>query len=151
MARQYSRKHGKSGSKKPIKVVKKGWLRYSDKEIEALIVRIAKQGNKGSKIGLILRDVYGVPDVKIVTGKSISKILKENNLGSKLPEDLTALILKDIIIMKHLGNNKKDMPSLRGLTLTESKIKKLAKYYKKTGMLPQDWVFKRENAKLLLE
>jgi len=150
MARQYSRKRGKSGSKKPLKVVKKGWLRYSDKEIEALTVRIAKQGNKCSKIGLILRDVYGVPDVKIVTGKSISKILKENNLGSKLPEDLTALILKDIAIMKHLEANKKDMPSLRGLTLTESKIRKLAKYYKKTGKLSQDWVFRRENAKLLL-
>ncbi len=151
MARQYSRRKGKSGSKKPLKIVKKSWLRYSDKEIEALVVRLFNQGNKASLIGMILRDVYGVPDIKTVTEKSVTQILKENNLERKLPEDLTALILKDIIIMKHLEKNKKDMPSKRGLILTESKIKKLAKYYKKIGRLPQEWVFNRENAKLLLE
>ena len=86
-----------------------------------------------------------------MTGKSISSILKENNLVGKLPEDLTNLIKKDIEIMKHLENNKKDMPSKRGLMLTESKIKKLAKYYKKEGKIPQNWVFSRENAKLLIE
>ncbi len=151
MARQYSRRKGKSGSKKPLKIVKKSWLRYSDKEVEALIIRLFNQGNKTSQVGMILRDVYGIPDVKVVTGKSITNILKENKLGHKLPEDLTALILKDISIMKHLEKNPKDMPSKRGLILTESKIKKLSKYYKKSGKLSQDWVFIRENAKLLLE
>ncbi len=151
MAKQYSRSKGKAGSKKPLKMVKKTWVRYSDKEIEALIVRLSKQGNNSSKIGLNLRDIYGVPDVKIMTGKSISQILKENNLIGKLPEDLTNLIKKDIEIVKHLENNKKDMPSRRGLMLTESKIKKLAKYYKKAKRIPQDWTFSRENAKLLIE
>ena len=151
MARQYSRRKGKSGSKKPLKMARKSWLRYSDKEVEALVIRLFGQGNKASLVGRILRDVYGVPDVKVVTGKSITDILKENKLERKLPEDLTALILKDINIVKHLGKNHKDMPSKRGLILTESKIKKLSKYYKRIGRLPEDWTFVRENAKLLIE
>ena len=53
--------------------------------------------------------------------------------------------------MNHLEKNKHDQPSVRGLTLTESKIKRLTKYYKKKGDLPQDWRFSKANAKLLIE
>ena len=73
MARMHSRKKGKSGSKKPLKKVKKVWLRYSDKEVEQLIIKLAKQGNTQSKIGIMLRDTYGVPDVKIILNKKLFK------------------------------------------------------------------------------
>ena len=43
------------------------------------------------------------------------------------------------------------MPTRRGLLLTESKIKRLTKYYKRIGKLPADWTYSRENIKLLLE
>ena len=36
MARMYSRKHGKSGSKKPAKKVNPSWTRYKGKEVELL-------------------------------------------------------------------------------------------------------------------
>ena len=65
----YSRKKGKSGSTKPIKKAKKTWIRYSGKEIEQLVVKLAKAGNSMSKIGVILRDTYGVPDVKLIPSK----------------------------------------------------------------------------------
>jgi len=146
----YSGKRGKSGSKKPVKKTKKVWLRYSDKEVEQLIIKLAKQGNTPSKIGIILRDTYGVPDVRQVLEKKIGKILEEHKLKSQLPEDLTALIKKELNVLKHLETNKKDMPAKRGLNLTESKINRLVKYYIRKGILDKNWVYDREKAKLLV-
>jgi len=146
----HSRKKGKSGSKKPLKKVKKVWLRYSDKEVEQLIIKLAKQGNTQSKIGIMLRDTYGVPDVKIILNKKVGDVLEEHKLKPKLPEDLVALIKKELNVMKHFEVNKKDMPAKRGLQLTESKINRLVKYYKRKGILDKSWVYDREKAKLLV-
>ena len=151
MARMYSRKKGKSGSKKPLKDKTPSWERYDKKEVELLIIKSAKSGKTPSQIGIVLRDTYGIPDVKKITKKSISNILKDNKLGLKLPEDMTSLIKREIKILKHLETNKHDQPSKRGLTLTESKIKRLVKYYKKTKKIPANWRFSRENIKLILE
>jgi len=150
MARMYSRKKGKSGSKKPIKKVKQRWVRYSPKEVEQLTVKLSKQDKTPSKIGIILRDNYGIPDVKLITKKSITKILSDNKLAPKIPEDLTALIKKTIRLMKHLSDFKGDETVKRGLTLTESKIGRLSKYYKKKGKLDKDWRYRREKAKMLV-
>jgi len=147
----YSRKKGKSGSTKPINTKKLTWLRYTNKEVEHFITKLAKEGKTSSQIGLILRDTYGVPDVKSTLKKKITIILKEKGLAKKLPEELTNLIKKQIKIMKHLETNKKDQPSKRGLTLTESKINRLVRYYKKSGKLPQDWKYDSKKAKLLIE
>lgn len=151
MARMYSRRKGKAGSKKPVKKVKPVWIRYTAKEIEQLVVKLVKAGKSASEIGIILRDTYGVPNVKTLTKKKISKILEENKVGPKLPYDLVALIKRDIAIMKHLDTNKKDMTARRGLMLTESKIRRLTKYYKGVGKLPSDWSYDRSKAKLLIE
>jgi len=150
MARKYSRKKGKSGSIKPVIKTKRVWIKYDPKEIEQLVVKLSKEGNSSSKIGLLLRDRYGIPDVKALTGKKLQKILKENSLSPELPEDFKYLVKKQIKIIKHLEANKHDMPSKRGLQLTESKIKHLTKYYKSIGKLPQDWKYDREQIKLLI-
>jgi len=151
MARMHSRNKGKSKSTKPIRKTKPSWVRYSSKEVEQLVLKLAKQDIKPSKIGIMLRDSYGIPDVKLITKKRITKILEENNIKLDLPEDLTNLIKKQIKIMKHLEKNKKDMPSKRGLQLTESKIRRLVKYYKKTKRLPLSWVYDRTRADFLIK
>lgn len=150
MARTYSRAKGKSGSTKPLKKGNRSWVRYDKKELEQIIVKLRNQEKTQSEIGLILRDTYGVPDVRPVLGKKLGKFLKDNKLSGELPEDLINLIKKDIAIMKHRETNKKDMTSKRGLILTESKIHRLVKYYKKTGKLSKDWKYDRAKAKLLV-
>lgn len=147
----YSRKKGKSGSKKPIKKTKKSWNLYSAKEVEQLVMKLAKNGLSASMIGLTLRDSYGIPDVTVLTNKRIGTILEENKLSRKLPDDILALIKKDIRLVKHNEINKNDMTVKRGLQLTISKINRLAKYYKRTGRLPDDWKYDRSKAKLLIE
>ncbi|MAG50633.1 30S ribosomal protein S15 [archaeon] len=149
MARMHSRKKGKSGSTRSLRKSKPSWIRHKDNEIEQLVVKLAKSGKTPSKIGIFLRDSYGIYDVKKLTGKKINKILEENDAKLKVPEDFKALIKKEILLIKHLEKNKHDMPSKRGLLLTESKIKRLAKYYKKVGKLPKDWKYSREEIKLL--
>ncbi len=151
MARMYSRARGKSGSKKPSKRTTPTWMRYTSKEIEMLVVKLAKERKTPSQIGLYLRDVYGIPDVNLITKKKITKILAEHNLLQQIPEDLTALIKKSIMLKKHLDANKQDMAALRGLQITESKIKKLIKYYKKTKKIPVEWKYDPKMAGLFIE
>jgi small subunit ribosomal protein S15 len=151
MARMYSRARGKSGSKKPIKKTVPSWMGYKSKEIEMLIVKLAKEKLTASQIGLHLRDVYGIPNEKIITKKSITNILKEKELLPKIPEDLLYLIRKSIFVKKHLEENKQDKTALRGLQITESKIRKLIKYYKKTKVLPQDWKYDPSMVRLYVE
>ncbi|MBI2663059.1 30S ribosomal protein S15 [Candidatus Woesearchaeota archaeon] len=143
MARMYSGKKGKSGSKKPVKKTKPSWIDHAPKEIEQLVLKLAKAGNPPSKIGVILRDSYGVPSVKSITNKRISTILEENKLNPEIPEDLHSLIKRESQIMKHMEINKKDMPSKRGLRLTTSKILRLIKYYKREGILQNDWTYEK--------
>jgi len=91
MARLHTHAKGKSGSKKPISKTLPGWLDYSSKEVEAIVVKLAKQGKSSAEIGLTLRDTYGIPDIKMATKKKITQIMKENELAPKEPEDLANL------------------------------------------------------------
>ncbi|MBD3204347.1 30S ribosomal protein S15 [Candidatus Woesearchaeota archaeon] len=151
MARMHSRRKGKSGSTKPSKKVIHSWIRYKPKEIELLIVKLAKQGMTPSQIGLHLRDTYGIPDVKLITKKKISKILVEKKILPEIPEDLMNLLKKVVALQKHLENNKKDKVAIRGLRLTESKVRRLVKYYKESKKLASSWNYNPKNVNLLVE
>jgi len=148
MAKMQSRKRGKSGSKKPLKPTTPTWSRYKSKEVELLVVKLVKEGKTSSEAGIILRDSYGIPSVKQLVGKSISQLIKEKNMSPELPEDLIALIKRAAFVRKHLEKNKKDMSALRGLQFTESKIKRLTKYYKRVERIPLDWKYSTESIKM---
>lgn len=147
----HSRKRGKSSSTKPSKKALPAWVKYKPKEVELLIVKYAKEGKTASQIGLYLRDEYGIPDVKLITQKSITKILEEKKLAKDIPEDMMALIKKAVMVRKHLEENAKDMPAKRGLQLTEAKIMRLVKYYKSTKKLPADWKYDPKKVRLYVE
>lgn len=151
MARLHARKRGKAGSKRPSRKTAPKWIRYKKDEIEKLVIKLAKEGNSTSMIGLILRDQFGIPLVKKITGKTISEIMKENNLYPKLPEDLFNLLKQAVNLRNHLEKNKSDYTSKRGLELLESKIRRLGKYYVREKVLPEDWVYSPEKAKLLVQ
>lgn len=150
MARMYSRKRGKSGSKKPM-VKKAAWVKYKPNEIEEIIVKLAKKGYSSARIGLVLRDQYGIPSTRIMTKERISNILKKHDIYPELPEDMYNLIKRAVDLVAHMEKNKKDYISKRGLELTESKIRRLAKYYIRKGMLPKDWKWDPEKAKLMVK
>ncbi len=151
MARMHSGKKGKSGSTKPMKKTAPSWERYKETEIEMIIAKLAKEGKSASEIGLVLRDSYGIPDVRVILKKKLMQVLKEKGLSQKIPEDLQNLIKRSIQIRKHLEDNRQDMTAKRGLQLTESKVKRLVGYYKKIGVLPAAWKYDAESVRLLVE
>ncbi|MEM5866491.1 MAG: 30S ribosomal protein S15, partial [Candidatus Aenigmatarchaeota archaeon] len=110
-----------------------------------------QQRFSSAEIGMILRDQYGIPDVKAITGKSISEIMKEKNVYPEIPEDLLNLLRRAVNLRAHLEKNKADKHSLRGLQNLESKIKRLGKYYVRKGILPKDWEYSPERAKLIVK
>ncbi|MHA1721623.1 MAG: 30S ribosomal protein S15 [Candidatus Baldrarchaeia archaeon] len=150
MARMHARKKGKSSSTRPPRRTSPEWVKYSPQEVEDLVVKLAREGNPPSIIGIILRDQYGIPLVKQIVGKSITKILEENNLSLPLPEDLLNLIRRAVNLRKHLEEHPKDLHSKRGLQLIESKIHRLAKYYKRVKKLPPDWKYDPKKAEILV-
>ena len=105
------------------------------------VLDLGRTGTTSVKIGQILKEEHGVSNIKELTGKRIVQILRENNLAPKLPADLNALIQKATTIRKHLATHKMDVESKHGLMLTESKIRKLAKYYRRKGILPVSWKY----------
>lgn len=145
------RRTGKSGSKKPLRKTTPTWVKLKSKEVEKIVVNLAKQGMLPSRIGLILRDSYGVPSIKKLTSKSILSIMRENKIAPDIPEELYSLLKKAVIVRKHLDKNKKDNFSKKGLILTESKIRKLGRYYVRKRVLPKDWRYDPEKTKLLVK
>jgi len=122
----------------------------SGQDIEELVLKLAKEGRYPSEIGMILRDQHGVPSVKKATGKSIAQILSARGAEPGLPEDLTGLIRKAVMLHKHLEKNKNDQSSRRSLGVVEARIQKLAKYYVKNGKLPEGWRYESERAALVI-
>jgi small subunit ribosomal protein S15 len=151
MGRMHSGSKGKSGSSKPYVKAVPTWQAYSAKEVEALVVKLAKDKHTAAKIGLILRDMYGVPSVQITTGKSVTQILEEKNFKKQLPQDMIDIISKYIDIAKHVEANKQDKTAKRGLVLAQSKLARLSKYYKRTGKIASDWKFDTQKAGIYLE
>jgi small subunit ribosomal protein S15 len=116
-----------------------------------VVVKLANEGVAPSRIGLILRDQYGVPDVKKLTGKRIREILTSAGIKLGLPEDLANVIKKAVRLYNHLSKHKKDTMSYRALERIESRINILSIYYKRIWVLPADWRYDRERAALLVK
>jgi small subunit ribosomal protein S15 len=146
----YARRRGKSCSVRPYRKQAPAWSNTDAKAITKVILDLRKEGASSARIGLILRDRYGVPDVKLALGKRIGDILRENKVASEIPEDLRDLMVKSLGLRKHLSENKKDLHNKRQLNLIESKIRRLVRYYIRSRKLQKDFIYKPENAEILL-
>ncbi len=141
----------RKGSQAPIRDAAPEWLGMLPREIEKKVGEMAKDGVQPAKIGLVLRDSFGVPDVKQATGKSIGAIVAESGFAPSIPQELTNLIHRAINLQEHLKGNRQDLHNRRGLELIEARIRKLAKYYQKRGELPTTWKYTRDGARLLVD
>ena len=127
------------------------WVEQSPEEIEELIVKLYRDGQSTSQIGITLRDQYGIPSTKPVLGEKITDILEKNGIVFDYPEDLLNLIKRAVNIREHLEENPKDIHSKRGLIKIESKIRRLVKYYTKNNVLPEGWRYDPTTAALLVK
>ena len=141
---------GISQSALPYRRSVPNWLKLTNDEVQEQIFKLAKKGLTPSQIGVILRDSHGVAQVRFVTGNKILRILKSKGLAPDLPEDIYYLIKKAVSIRKHLERNRKDRDSKFRLILVESRIRRLARYYKIKGVLPPTWKYESSTASALV-
>ena len=144
----HTHNHGKSHSIRPIELKKPDWIKMKPKEIEELIIKYTKEGMISSQIGIKLRDQHAIPLVKPILKKTISQVIKENDLTPEIPEDLNNIVLKAVNLQKHLKENKNDSRNVRSLELIEAKVHRLSTHYKKKGVIPKKWKYKSVVAQL---
>merc|ERR1711920_721940 len=148
--RMHSRGKGMSKSARPWKRTPPSWVKITSEEIEQQIIKFARKGLTPSQIGVILRDYKGVPQVKSVTGSKILRILKLAGIAPSIPEDLYHLIKKAVNVRKHLEKNRSDKDAKFRLILIESKIHRLARYYRRSRALPPHWKYESATASALV-
>jgi len=154
MARMHTRRRGSSSSDKPVADDPPEWSDVDSDAVEERVVELAEQGHDPSQIGMKLRDegVQGtaVPDVKAATGKKVTEILEENDAKNDIPEDMHNLLEKAVRLREHMEENQQDAQNRRALQNVESKIRRLADYYR-GDELDEDFVYTYEFAQEILE
>lgn len=144
MSKMHDDGRGSSGSKKPVNKKNPRWVEYDEGEVVDLVLKLRDKGHDPAQIGLKLRDEYGIPSVREITGKKVTQILEENDVAPEIPEDLKNLVEKAESIQDHLDENGNDTQSERRLELTEAKIRRIASYHRENGNIPEDWKYVRE-------
>jgi small subunit ribosomal protein S15 len=99
-------------------------LKLSEEELKKIIEELKVKGCTNEKIGLILRDQYGIPTTRIY-GK---KLAWATGLRK---DDLKNLQKRLEQIREHYQKNKQDKMAKRKIIEVTSKIKKLESYYSK--------------------
>jgi ribosomal protein S15P/S13E len=106
----------KTQMKKPV------WLKYTESEVKEIILKIIEkdQSLTAEKIGLVLRDNYGIPSTRIY-GFKIGQVLKE--AGKYKSPDLENIRIKTEKLEKHINKNRQDQRTKRSLIITKAKLK----------------------------
>ncbi len=151
MARMHSKGRGGSGSSKPHVDSLPEWSESDAEAVEALVLSLHEAGNPPAVIGTILRDQHAVPSVRKVCGVRIVQILSKNGVEPRFPDDMMNMMRKALRLIDHLDGNRKDLHNQRQLHLTESKIRRIARYYKGRGTLDSEWIYKRDELRLIVE
>lgn len=151
MSRIHSGRKGRAGSHRPFPVQKPAWVTAERAEIVEEVVKLSKEGLTAAQVGARLRDGMGIPSVRSVTGTRMTPLLKEAGIQPDLPEDLQALLKRIVHLQRHLSTHPKDRSNQRGLTLMESRIRRLAHYYRERKQLPANWSYTSATAVLQVE
>lgn len=87
----------------------------------------------------------------ILKGHSLSDVnTRLAGLAPSIPEDLWHLVKKAVAVRKHLETNRKDKDSKFRLILIESRIHRLARYYKTKQQIPPTFKYDAATASTLI-
>ncbi|RKP03309.1 hypothetical protein CXG81DRAFT_29322 [Caulochytrium protostelioides] len=150
MGRMHAPGKGISASALPYRRSPPSWVKSTPEDVSEQIMRMAKKGLWPSQIGVQLRDSHGIAQVKSITGNKIMRILKSNGMAPEIPEDLYCLVRKAVSVRKHLERNRKDYDAKFRLILIESRIHRLARYYKTSGMIAPTWKYEAATASAIV-
>ncbi len=151
MSRIHSGRKGRAGSHRPYPLTKPEWVTVTTEEVTEEAVKLSKAGRSAALVGQTLRDSYGVPSVRAVTGQRLGAVLKAGGVTPELPDDLAALLKRVVHLQRHLATHPNDLSNRRGLTLLESRIRRLARYYRQHRRIPEGWRYSAAGAALQVE
>jgi ribosomal protein S15P/S13E len=151
MSRIHSGRKGRAGSHRPFPLTKPEWVSATTEEVVAQAVQLSKTGLTAAQVGLALRDSNGIPSSRAVTGKRLGALLAEAGLRPEIPEDLQGLLKRVVHLQRHLVAHPKDLANRRGLALMESRIRRLAQYYRQHRRIPENWRYSAAGAALQVE
>ncbi len=107
------------------KLEKPAWVKMTESELKKVIAELAKK-YPSSQIGMMLRDQYGIPTVRIY-GKKLNDYLKE--LGIDVKEDLVNAEKKVDNLKDHMSNNITDKNSKHKLQKAQARLNIIKRYY----------------------
>ena len=107
------------------KLEKPAWVKMRESELKDIISELAKK-NSTSKIGIILRDQYGIPTTKVF-GKKLKDYLKE--LGIEINENLENAKKKVDRMKEYLKNNITDKKAKHRLQKAQSRLNITRRYF----------------------
>jgi small subunit ribosomal protein S15 len=151
MSRIHSGHKGRAGSHRPYPLTKPEWVTTTPEELVTQAVQLSKTGLSSAQVGLHLRDGYGVPSARAVTGKRLGALLRDSGISPEIPDDLQALLKRVVHLQRHLETHPKDLSNQRGLSLMESRIRRLARYYRQRKRIPETWRYTAAAAALQVE
>merc|ERR1711896_6062 len=151
MGRMHTPGKGISSLALPYRRTPSSWLKITPTEVIEHCCKLARKGLTPSQIGVNLRDSNGIAQVKSVTGNKILRILKSAGYAPDIPEDLYHMIKKAVAVRKHLERNRKDRDAKFRLILIESRIHRLARYYKTKSQLPPTWKYESSTASAIVQ
>ncbi|GMR59822.1 hypothetical protein PMAYCL1PPCAC_30017, partial [Pristionchus mayeri] len=150
MGRMHNPGKGISRSSIPYRRSVPTWLKLSGDGVTEQICKLAERVVRPSRVGEILRDSHEVAQNRRVTGNklAIARVVERRPL--QIPEDLYHLIKKAANIRKHFERCRKDRDWKYRLILVESRIHRLARYYKTARALPFSWKYESATASVLV-
>lgn len=106
------------------------------------------------KYGLLLVTRSSVSSNQTVSVCGVTSLLasldSDVGLAPAIPEDLWYLVKKAVAVRKHLETNRKDKDSKFRLILIESRIHRLARYYKTKQQIPPTFKYDSATASTLV-
>lgn len=139
MARMHSNNKGKSQSVVPYHTFYPNHITKTKEEIIEKICVLGRKNVQPSMIGNIIRDEDGIGHISDLTHTTLVNVLRLHKLAPKIPEDLNSLVKKCMHMKSHLSKFKNDKDQKYRLIQTESRMYRLARYYKKKGSIDQKW------------
>lgn len=106
-------------------MAKPTWIKMKEPELKKVILELSEK-HAPSKIGIILRDQYGIPTTKVFGGK-LKAYLTE--LGIERNEDLENAEKKVNNLKEHLKGNITDRSAKHKLQHAQSRLNIIKKYF----------------------
>ena len=101
------------------------WVKMSEEDLKKTIVELSEK-NAPSKVGIILRDQYGIPTTRVY-GKKLKAYYKELDIDRN--EDLENAEKKVDGLKEHLKSNITDRNSKHKLQKAQSRLNITRKYF----------------------